>query len=337
MTVKRHTNDPLAGSGMRPELERRPESVVELRPESERDPSSESVAESAPGSIVDSKSYSPIDSAIGPLVDPKERPAGGASVRSADRFSDRSEGRLAERPAGGVERHPFEPFLPAGAKVLILGSFPPQRKRWCLEFYYPNWLNDFWRICGIVFYEDSGYFVIPGKKVFDVQKVKAFCSEKGIAMFDTATEVRRLNDNASDKFLEVVTPTDIPALLAQIPDCRAVVTTGQKATDVLLAACRPADTGMPRAGESVDGGTSFDGTSADGSLSSAAPAGFDAKAGIGAPAGIAAPPVGGCVPAVIAGRAVDFWRMPSTSRAYPLPLNRKADAYRHLFATIGLL
>ena len=26
-----------------------------------------------------------------------------------------------------------------------------------------------------------------------------------------------------------------------------------------------------------------------------------------------------------------FWRMPSTSRAYPLPLSKKADAYRQLF------
>ena len=26
-----------------------------------------------------------------------------------------------------------------------------------------------------------------------------------------------------------------------------------------------------------------------------------------------------------------FWRMPSTSRAYPLPLDKKADAYRQLF------
>ena len=27
-----------------------------------------------------------------------------------------------------------------------------------------------------------------------------------------------------------------------------------------------------------------------------------------------------------------FWRMPSTSRAYPLPLAQKAEAYRRLFA-----
>ncbi len=40
-------------------------------------------------------------------------------------------------------------------------------------------------------------------------------------------------DNASDKFLEVVEATDIAALLRQLPECRAIVTTGQKATDTL--------------------------------------------------------------------------------------------------------
>ena len=189
-----------------------------------------------------------------------------------------------------IERHPFEPFLPEGAKVLMLGSFPPQRKRWCMEFYYPNWLNDFWRICGLVFHGDRDHFVIPGKKSFDLERIKSFCTEKGIALFDTATEVRRLNGNASDKFLEVVTPTDIPALLEQIPECRAVVTTGQKATDVLAGAF-----------------------------------------------GCGEPGVGGRTGLVVSGRQIDFYRMPSTSRAYPLPLDRKADAYRSLFTGIGLL
>ena len=30
-------------------------------------------------------------------------------------------------------------------------------------------------------------------------------------------------------------------------------------------------------------------------------------------------------------REIRFWRMPSTSRAYPLPLEKKAEAYRKLF------
>ena len=36
-----------------------------------------------------------------------------------------------------IEEHPLEPFLPANAKLLMLGSFPPQKKRWSMEFFIP--------------------------------------------------------------------------------------------------------------------------------------------------------------------------------------------------------
>ena len=56
---------------------------------------------------------------------------------------------------------------------------------------------------------------------------------EGLAFFDTSTAIRRLQDNASDKFLEVVEPTDIRTLLQQLPQCRAIVTTGEKATETI--------------------------------------------------------------------------------------------------------
>ena len=188
-----------------------------------------------------------------------------------------------------VERHPFEPFLPEGAKVLMLGSFPPQRKRWSMEFYYPNFINDFWRIIGIIFFDDKDWFVDASAKRFKLQEIKEFCSEKGIAMFDTAVAVRRLKDNASDKFLEVVEPTDIPALLRRIPDCLAVVVTGEKASATL---CGTFGTEPPAVGEY----SSF----------------------------------------TFEGRPMRLYRMPSTSRAYPLPIQKKADVYRRLFADLGI-
>ena len=183
-----------------------------------------------------------------------------------------------------IEKHPFEPFLPEGARILFLGSFPPQEHRWCMPFYYPNWINDFWRIMGLIHFGDKNHFCVLGEKRFDESAIRAFCSAQGLAFYDTACEVRRLKDNASDAFLEVITPTDIPALLARIPSCHTLVTTGQKATEVIA--------------------TSY---------------------------GCPIPPVGGSVDLTIAGRSLRFWRMPSTSRAYPLPLEKKAEAYRQLF------
>lgn len=158
-----------------------------------------------------------------------------------------------------------------------------------MEFFYPNFINDFWRIIGLVFFGEKEHFVVPGERRFDRERIVDFCKEKGIAMFDTATEVRRLQDNASDKFLEIVKPTDLQGLLSRIPACRAVVTTGQKAADVIVGAF------------SCD-----------------------------------EPRVGGHTLLDIQSRSLEFWRMPSTSRAYPLPLERKADAYRQLFSALGI-
>ena len=170
-----------------------------------------------------------------------------------------------------------------------------------MPFYYPNWINDFWRIMGIIHFADKDHFCIQAEKRFDEPAIRAFCADKGLAFYDTATEIRRLRDNASDAFLEVVTPTDIPALLRSIPDCHTVVTTGQKATEIL--ACH------------------FD--------QATGPCHFDQ--GSKSRVEKSLPPVGGFIDTHIGPRPIRFWRMPSTSRAYPLPLDRKADAYRQLF------
>ena len=195
-----------------------------------------------------------------------------------------------------TEKNPLEPFLPKGARILMLGSFPPKHERWSMEFFYPNWINDMWRIFGHIFFNDRNHFVADGKdgiqlpKRFDRDKCAAFAAEKGIAMFDTATEVRRLKDNASDKFLEIVTPTDIEALLEKIPECHAIVTTGQKATDVIVEKY-----------------------------------------------GCEEPPVGSYTTIRIGNRDIRFWRMPSSSRAYPLPLEKKAESYRIMYETENIL
>lgn len=117
-----------------------------------------------------------------------------------------------------IEKHPLKPFLPPKAKLLMLGSFPPQRKRWSMDFYYPNLNNDMWRIVGLLFFGDKDHFLNDTRKAFCREQIIDFLNEKGIALFDTASSIRRLQDNASDKFLEVVQPTDIAAYSANCPN-----------------------------------------------------------------------------------------------------------------------
>ena len=127
-----------------------------------------------------------------------------------------------------LENHPLKPFLPNNAKVLLLGSFPPQQKRWSMDFFYPNFQNDMWRIMGMIFFADKNAFVDSSTKRFRKEVIIQFAEEMGIAMYDTAETVRRLKDNASDNHLEIVCPTNVEALLAQLPQCLAIATTGEK-------------------------------------------------------------------------------------------------------------
>lgn len=134
-----------------------------------------------------------------------------------------------------IESHPFEPFLPAGAMMLMLGSAPPPPTRWSMPFYYPNLQNDMWRIFGLAFFGDREHFMEPGGKRFDQPALEKFLSDRGIALSDTGSRFVRHKGNASDKFLEIVETVDLAAMLAKIPQCRAVVTTGDKATETLAS------------------------------------------------------------------------------------------------------
>jgi len=131
-----------------------------------------------------------------------------------------------------VEQHPLRPFLPAEARLLMLGSFPPPRARWCMDFFYPNRTNMMWEIFGLVFFGDASRLVDAGGKTFRKDDIVNLLNEHGIAIFDTARAVRRLAGNASDKDLEIVEKTDIPSLLSQIPLCHDIVCTGQKSFSV---------------------------------------------------------------------------------------------------------
>lgn len=229
-----------------------------------------------------------------------------------------------------LERHPLEPFLPSGATTLFLGSFPPPRERWSMDFFYPNFINDFWRVQGLIHFGDARWFELraeEGRKRFDRERIEAFCAERGLAFFDTATAVRRLKDNASDAFLEIVEPTDVGALLARMPACCRLVTTGGKASDELAAilsaagatvlpAAAPA--GLPPAGFSTVGSPGGTGAAAVGKRGECAPE-------------LRLPPIGDCVRIRAWDRPLEWWRMPSTSRAYPLSLDKKVAFYRRLF------
>ena len=189
-----------------------------------------------------------------------------------------------------IETHPLPPFLPPNAKLLMLGSFPPPRERWKMDFYYPNFQNDMWRIFGWVFFDNRDYFVETGSKAFKEDLLRAFLWKQGVAISDAAYQVQRLQGNAADKFLQIVETVDLVVLLDKIPLCHTIMTTGELATETVLSLL---------------------------------------------PKGTIKPKVGAYVEAVLEGRVLRLYRLPSSSRAYPLALDKKAAVYRQFFQEMG--
>ena len=141
---------------------------------------------------------------------------------------------------------------------------------------------------GLIFLGDRDALYDRAASQFRLDQIKDLLNERGIALNDTGHKIRRLMNNASDKFLEIVEPVNLDGLLERMPDCRAVATTGEKAADVVASLT---GTEPPRMGQMVRD------------------------------------PV----------RGLDLWRMPSTSRAYPLALEKKAAYYEAMFRSAGIL
>ena len=139
--------------------------------------------------------------------------------------------------------------------------------------------------------DDAERFIDSTNKTFYQDAIEQFLTKTGIAIGDTAEQVIRQKDNASDQFLQIVTPADIEKTLKQLPWCHAFITTGKKATEVLCQQFTSQK--IPNIGEQVQ--------------------------------------------LLIANRRIDLYRLPSSSRAYPLAIDKKADFYRKVFETLGVL
>lgn len=186
-----------------------------------------------------------------------------------------------------TETHPWPPFIPNGARILIMGTFPPQPHRWSMDFYYPNRTNDFWPMMGLIFLNDKNALYDHTSRAFNLAAIKQLLTDNHIALNDTGRKIRRLKGNASDKYLEIIEPAPLYELLTLMPECHTIATTGEKAAGVIAQITH---TSVPPKGGME--------TSCDG---------------------------------------LEIWRMPSTSRAYPLPLEKKAEYYAEMFRHVGII
>lgn len=138
---------------------------------------------------------------------------------------------------------------------------------------------------------DPGNHLFPGSgpfpqghgKAFDPDKIRAFLSKAGIALGPTVLRAQREKGNASDKFLHIVEEADLGTMLSRLPHCRRLVTTGEKATEIVLHQCTEPPK-LPRTNTTV--------------------------------------------PIRLGGKRYELTRLPSSSRAYPMKLEKKAECYK---------
>ena len=150
-----------------------------------------------------------------------------------------------------VESHPFAALLPPQATVMMMGDvFRLKKKKHAMQFSLSEFSKRYVACVWAGVFQRCGAFQKQGEKAFDADKIKAFLSEKGIASCPTVLKAIREHGNASDKFLKVIETVDLAAVLAQMPGCRHLCTTGGKATEVLLE-IQGSGMKMPKTDETV--------------------------------------------------------------------------------------
>ncbi len=104
------------------------------------------------------------------------------------------------------EIHPFNPFVPQGATILIIGTFPPLAQYRNFKFYYPN---NSWK-------DDAA-----------AEERKALFVREHIAITDMIEKCIRTNGDPSDKNLSEIKFRNIHKLLKDRPAIQKVILTSR--------------------------------------------------------------------------------------------------------------
>lgn len=116
-----------------------------------------------------------------------------------------------------ISKHPFEPFIPEGAKSLIIGTIPPQR--FCVEgiplkgcdvnFYYGSSDNYFWEMI-----DEINSLGFKFENTIDaIKERKDYLCSMNIGITDIIETCIHKNGSASDKDLEDIKHKNLKELL----------------------------------------------------------------------------------------------------------------------------
>ena len=119
------------------------------------------------------------------------------------------------------EIHPWDWYIPEGAETVIIGTFPPTRRNWSFDFFYPNKNNYFWKIIARIANRPLFYF--SGEEA--VNERKELLNHLKLGVSDMGQIIRRKTDSSLDQNIEIVAFMDIFKLLQENPSVRKLIFT----------------------------------------------------------------------------------------------------------------
>ncbi|WP_299184660.1 uracil-DNA glycosylase family protein [uncultured Aquimarina sp.] len=124
--------------------------------------------------------------------------------------------------------HPYEPFFPAGATKLIVGTLPPPRftsgklKEGDVDFCYGSISGLLWPVLDRIF--DLDLIFETTQKAIDQRK--NFLASRGIGVCDIVHSCEREKIDASDLGMQHIQLRDVVSYLHQYPNIETLLFTG---------------------------------------------------------------------------------------------------------------
>ena len=119
------------------------------------------------------------------------------------------------------EIHPWNWYIPQEAKTVVIGTFPPTRRNWSFDFFYPNKNNYFWKLMARI--ADRPLLCPSGEDA--VNERKDLLNHLKLGVSDMGQIIRRKTDSSLDQNLELVASMDIFKLLQENPSVSKLIFT----------------------------------------------------------------------------------------------------------------
>ncbi len=119
------------------------------------------------------------------------------------------------------ESHPWNWFAPTHSKTLIVGTFPPTKRNWKYDFFYPNTSNLFWRMMARIAGSELMHF--SGEEA--INERRNILEKLGVAITDMGSKVLRSDNSSLDENLAIVEYMDIFRILDENPGISKIMCT----------------------------------------------------------------------------------------------------------------